>query len=375
MSRKVEHQVVRIVYIVLLAFMSLYLVSAFLAPVIFAGTVALALFPVLLKLEAKGLTRKKAAALLTSVSGVLVSLPFFFFIVKGTLAVTEQLQKFSENARFKNMGVNSILQPLKHDMLISIQKYGNRFGVANLITEERIDQYLVNINAILLNFFQAVAANLPQIFLFFLVMIACIYSFLKNAQACRQFFQRLLGFNNRKMEQLVKIFIMDSRSVYVANIATGGMQSMIVATSTALLGIGDFFLVFFITLILSFIPIIGAAPVAFTLAGIAWFQGNATHAIIMVVIGVLTGVVDNILRPYLASMGESRLPTISAFVFVVGGALLLGFPGLFIGLLVGSFAYDTLPLFWEELGKTSGEAPVSYLTESHRQEGDHYERH
>nr|MBA2405828.1 hypothetical protein [Bdellovibrionales bacterium] len=28
---------------------------------------------------------------------------------------------------------------------------------------------------------------------------------------------------------------------------------------------------------------------------------------------------------------------------------MLGFPGLFIGLLVAAVAYDTLPLFWEEL--------------------------
>ena len=41
-----------------------------------------------------------------------------------------------------------------------------------------------------------------------------------------------------------------------------------------------------------------------------------------------------------------------SFVFVIGGALLIGFPGLFIGLLLGAVVYDTLPLFWDEIGKT-----------------------
>ena len=60
---------------------------------------------------------------------------------------------------------------------------------------------------------------------------------------------------------------------------------------------------------------------------------------------------DNILRPWLASFGESKAPGIVSFVFVIGGALLIGFPGLFIGLLLGSVVYDTFPLFWDEIGK------------------------
>jgi predicted PurR-regulated permease PerM len=60
-------------------------------------------------------------------------------------------------------------------------------------------------------------------------------------------------------------------------------------------------------------------------------------------------VIDNMLRPWLATFGESKIPPIVAFVCVIGGALLLGFPGLFIGLLVGSIAYDTLPIFWDDL--------------------------
>lgn len=151
------------------------------------------------------------------------------------------------------------------------------------------------------------------------------------------------------MNELCHIFMKDSRQVYISNIVTGGVQSLMVAIGVSLLGLGDFFLVFFITLILSFVPVIGAAPVAFLFALLAFFKGNTTAAIILLVLGGVTGVVDNILRPWLASYGESRIPPMVAFICVIGGALLLGFPGLFIGLLVGSIAFDTLPIFWDEL--------------------------
>lgn len=375
MSQYVEQNVTRILYVVLIAGLSLILISPFIAPIIFAGTIALALYPVQRWLESRGLSRNKAAATLTSVFGILISIPFFFFIVKGTLAITVQLQKFSSDERFRNKGMGSIITILKRDVIFKIQEFGQKFGIKPFLSEAKVDQYMVKINSYLLDFFQTVATNLPTIALFFLVMVACTYSFLKNAHHCRNLFQKLFGFSDEKMDQLVRIFIMDSRTVYISNISTGAMQSLIVSTATALLGLGDFFLVFFVTLILSFIPVIGAAPVALVIALIAYLQGNATAAIIMLVVSMVAGVSDNILRPYLASAGESKLPTIAAFVFVVGGALLLGFPGLFIGLLVGSFAYDTLPLFWKELGRSSDVTPVRLVQGPPREETNTLNRH
>jgi predicted PurR-regulated permease PerM len=178
-----------------------------------------------------------------------------------------------------------------------------------------------------------------------------LYSFLKHGHRIRLALQRVFGFSNETMEDLVRVSILNARSVYISNIATGMIQSTLVATGAALTGIADWFMAFFLTLILSFVPVIGAAPVAFVCALIAYMKGETTHAIILLVVGLFTGMIDNILRPWLASTGESNTPPIIAFVCVLGGALWLGFPGLFIGLLVGSFSYDTLPIFWREIGR------------------------
>jgi predicted PurR-regulated permease PerM len=352
MLRKVQHNVVRILYVLVSCCLSLYLISPFLAPIIFGGSIALSLFPLLLKLESKGLTRNKAAALLTTAFALVVSVPFFFFVVKGTMAVTEQLQKFSTDLRYKDKGIKSIVNTVKHDIILKVQDLGERFGLHRILTEEKLDTYLARANTILLDFFQVLATNLPEIFLFFLVTVICTYAFLKNADGVKRATQNTFGFEDEKMDQLVHIFINDSRSVYVANIATGALQSLIIAVAATMLHIGDFFLIFFVTVIFSFIPVVGAAPVAFLLALASFIQGDTTQAIVMVIVGSISGVADNVLRPFIASKGgESSIPAIAAFVFVIGGALLLGFPGLFIGLLVGSFAWDTLPLFWEELGR------------------------
>lgn len=344
-----EIKVVRVLYITLLTLALLVLVSPFFVPIIFAGTVALTLYPFQLKLESKGLKRNRAAALLTTLFAIVISIPLFFFLIKGTIAITTKLEKMAFNEKMKDQGVQEIVSEVREEFIGAIQKLSSKYEFLDFLTEKKIDQYLVMVNNFLLNFFQGVAASLPTMFIMLLIMILCTYSFLHNANDVRSFFQKVTGFSETRMKELTNIFIKDSRQVYLSNIATGGIQSVMVATGVSLLHLGDFFLVFFVTLILSFIPVVGAAPVAFVFAIVAFLKGNTTAAIILGVLGLVTGIVDNILRPWLASFGESKIPPIVAFVCVIGGALLLGFPGLFIGLLIGSYAYDTLPIFWEEL--------------------------
>lgn len=351
MSNKSEQKVARVLYMTVLSIAFLILVSPFSVSIIFGGSVALALYPLMTRLEAKGLSRKKSAALLTILFTVLISIPISFFIAKGIVEVTAHLEKINFNEQLRDQGMQGFVSDVRHDIVLSVHKYAQKVNVGEFLTPKKIDGYLNVVTTWLLKFFQGVVASLPVIFLFLLVTIICTYSFLKHAHTIRLFFQKIFGFNDETMEDLVSISIRDARGVYISNIVTAAVQALCVALGAALTGVADFFLIFFITLILAFIPVIGAGPVAFICALVAYIKGNNTAAIILVFVGLFAGTIDNIIRPWLATIGESKIPPITAFICVLGGALLMGFPGLFIGLLVGSFAYDTLPVFWREVGR------------------------
>ncbi len=342
-------KVIKILYVVIVVLAGLFLVSPFFIPIIFGATLSLALFPLLLKLEKLGLPRKWAAMLVTTIFTFIISIPLFFFAIKGTIAVTHQLEKFSQNDRYQGQGVQEIVVDLRRAVVLMVKKFSSKYEFLDFLDERKINQYINTFNDFLLNFFRQTASSVPQLFLILLVMLLCLYICLKYADPIRSFFKEVTGLNEERMETLTKLYIRASRQVYLSNIVTGGVQSLIVATGVALLKQGDFFIVFFVTLILSFIPVIGAAPVAFVFGILAFFKDNTSAAIILAVVGIVTGLVDNLLRPWLASFGESKIPPGVAFICVIGGALLLGFPGLFIGLLLGSYAYDTLPIFWHDL--------------------------
>jgi predicted PurR-regulated permease PerM len=351
MSKHIEKNVARIVYLTLVLLATGFVVFPFIIPVIFAASIALAMHPLHHFLMSKGLGPRQSAGLLTFIFTVVISIPLLFFVIKGVSTVTSQLQEVSF-AEIQEEGVTTIVEGIKNKIVVGVHNISAKFNADSFFTTAKINLYLKQAATILLGFFQAFLASAPLVFLFLLITVACTYSFLKFSNSIRRFFQELFSFDDERMDELVKTFINDSRQVYISNLVTGGVQALCVATGAAATGTADFFLIFFITLVLAFIPVIGAAPVAFGVAAVAFFNGNTTGAIIMGIVGLFSGLIDNFLRPWLASFGESRIPPIAAFIFVLGGAILLGFPGLFLGLLLGSIAYDTLPFFWEVMGKT-----------------------
>jgi predicted PurR-regulated permease PerM len=345
-------QVQRAIYILFILSSAIYLTFNFLIPVMLASTIALSLYPIQSRLEFKGWKKKYAASFLTILFTLLISIPFILFVSKGVRVLIEQLDKYTKSGDFSDVGFQKVMMTLRKDIILRIMNSLEKLPFGQVMNEQMINNYLKSFSSWLLNFFQGFLTGLPGITLFLVIMIFTTYSMLKNADHIKNFFQKIFGLNNQDMGELVFAFQSDARQVYVSNFLTGVIQSIIVATGVALIIDADWFLVFFITLIFSFIPVIGAAPMAFLFSIVAFFQGETSGAIILLVVGGFAGLIDNLLRPWLTTFGKTKAPPIVSFICVVGGAVTLGFPGLFLGLLLASIAFDTLPLFWRHLLKT-----------------------
>jgi predicted PurR-regulated permease PerM len=98
---------------------------------------------------------------------------------------------------------------------------------------------------------------------------------------------------------------------------------------------------------------------AFVIALIGFIDGKVGAGVTMCVIGLISGVADNIIRPFLSSLGEVEVPAFIGFLAVIGGVIVLGLPGLFIGPLIASLVFGVLPLIFDE-----------YFPNSEREEND-----
>ena len=103
------------------------------------------------------------------------------------------------------------------------------------------------------------------------------------------------------------------------------------AAGAQLAQMGDFSLIFTLTFFFSFIPILGAAPVAFVLCLIAFLLQKSSSGFILLVTGSIAGVIDNILRPLLMGRKDDMIHPFISLLSLLGGIIVFGVPGLFIG--------------------------------------------
>jgi predicted PurR-regulated permease PerM len=87
---------------------------------------------------------------------------------------------------------------------------------------------------------------------------------------------------------------------------------------------------------------IGAVPVL--LLAVIWlfWSGSPAWGSFLIVVTVIAGVLDNVLRPLLIKQGAADLPLLLIFVGVIGGLISFGLIGIFIGPLVLAVTHTLL---------------------------------
>ena len=190
--------------------------------------------------------------------------------------------------------------------------------------------------------------QIPDLILFaFIALLTLFYGLIEGHLWPRRIaYEGLL--HPESVKEIIKRFHASCRMVVFSNIITGAVQASIVAIGAFVANAGDPVVVGFITFILSFIPMIGAAPFAVVLGVVQFATGEITGGIIMMVTAAVTGSVDNFIRPFLMSDAEDFHPILS-FISIISGLILFGVPGIFLGPMIVSVSIGVLPIVWKEL--------------------------
>lgn len=90
------------------------------------------------------------------------------------------------------------------------------------------------------------------------------------------------------------------KALIVANVLVSCIQAILITTTLALFGIPRFALMGIIAFFISFIPVIGTAPVMIGAAAWCYFsEGRLGAAIGILICAVFVSLADNVLRPFL----------------------------------------------------------------------------
>ncbi|MGE3260951.1 MAG: AI-2E family transporter [Bacteriovoracia bacterium] len=182
-----------------------------------------------------------------------------------------------------------------------------------------------------LAFFSAVLTSLPDVFLELLVFCLFLYLFLSRGKQIRDSAVKFGIVPAGDVDRVSHVMQTSCYNSLISNLLIGLIQSSVVAAGARLGGYNEVVLIFSVVFLLSFIPFIGSSPLAFLLAGLSLLNQNNGSAVILLVTGMISGTIDNVIRPYLVANGENEVHPIVSFAVIIGAIGVLGIKGIFLG--------------------------------------------
>ena len=277
--------------------------------------------------------------LLTLLSGLVGLIPVLAFLIHGSRVLSKILHESQ---------IKEFVEKLSLSSYRLIDHLSVLYGFDNEVIRTRFAALVIHTGHAFSEGFNTFVSETPTLLMMGLISILSAHCFLRESDRIRALFDRYFYFNKTNGNKFVQLLKVCCREVFFSNIITGLIQASIVSAGALFFGVGDFFLIFFVTFVFSYIPIIGAAPVAILIGVICFMEARFGAGISMMAIAVVAGISDNIIRPLLGSLGEVKVQPFIGLLAVIGGVIMFGLPGLFIGPLVVSVSFGALPIIVDE---------------------------
>lgn len=215
--------------------------------------------------------------------------------------------------------------------------------------------FIANAGTWLLTGLGTLAATAPELVMDLFIFSIALYFFLTEAKSIRKTVSSLKILTERELDQIILVIQRSSYFTLVVSAAVGAVQALIVALGGVFFGYYEFLLLFAITFFTSFIPVIGAAPVAILLALFSLIQGEVGAAMGLGVVALVAGSIDNLLKPYLVSSGsEESLNPVVSLLAIIGAVIVYGLPGLLLGPVLMELAIKIIPILFGDEEEVNG---------------------
>jgi predicted PurR-regulated permease PerM len=327
--------------VLILAMFALFI--PFYSETLLAGVFALAIEPALGRyLQSKHLRWKASVAGILGAMFLIVAGPISMVAYKAYIYFSGISQTGFQNTEIFKKLVLFRAQLLKFaNQLLHTMHMENQIDLAGL-SEEALNKMGTLFVAVSTNFIYRV----PEVLLSVFVFCVALYFFLAEARLIKGTFLRLQFLTLSESEKLIRVMQKSSFNTVVTSVSLGAIAASIVSLGSLILRGGDFTVVFVITFFCSFIPVIGAGPVALVLGLYKLVLEAYGEATGFLIVAIIVGIVDNVVRPYLISSNEADLPPAISLLTLIGALMIFGAPGIFLGPVIASMALAVVPIFY-----------------------------
>jgi predicted PurR-regulated permease PerM len=311
----------------------------FVPPITWGIVVAIAVYPAYRKLESLLGGRRALAAVLCTVF-LLAALIVPTALLAGTLV--EGIQTLI--TRLKDFRIPPPPPSVMAWPLIGTSL--NRvWSLASTSLNDLLSSFAPQIKA-LITWLLAASAGIAFTELQFLLSILVSGVLLANVEGGSKMTlslaNRLFG---EKGPELHKVIVTTIRSVAAGILGVAFIQSVLAGLGFLVMklpGAGLWTTLFFVAAVLQVAPIVLIPAVIYAFA-----TASTGKAVVFLIWCVVVGLLDNVLKPLLLGRGAA-VPVVVVFLGVIGGFVLMGIIGLFVGAIVLSVGYKLFIAWLDE---------------------------
>jgi predicted PurR-regulated permease PerM len=333
---------IRIGVLALILLWSLSIVRPFAQIVLWAIILAIAVFPPYAGLARRlGGRTKLSAALITLVALAVLLVPSWKFF-GGTI---REAREFAAKAEAGTLEVPPPPERVREWPLIGERAYGVWSDAARDLGEtlQRLKPEVAEFGRWALARLAGLAGTVLQ----FLVSIIIAGVLLSSGERGRafsvKFASRLAGPSG---EQFVRLAVATVRSVFKGVLGIAVIQSALAAIGMLVLGVPGAMIWALLVMILTIVQL----PAILVLGPVmvwAFATQSTTAAVIFLIYGLIVSASDGILKPLLLGRGVD-VPMLVILVGAIGGMIMSGIIGLFVGAVVLAVAYQLMMAWLEE---------------------------
>lgn len=314
-----------------------YINWPFFYPILLAGIFALGLQDMITKISRR-IGHRTLTIILTLMAGLgLLFIPLFLAAYRMGIYLSKP-QEMERDQIMKQVNV------LKSFALNTVQKVSDMTGVDLLNpAREMLETGVRKVGEGALAYSTAFITQLPAFAIASLTFFLLLLVMLLKAGTIRAFVVKYSPLSKEVTEKFIGISKNSCEITLFSTVVIGIIQAFVVGIGSLVFGEGDFWLVLAVTFVVSFIPVIGAAPVGYVLALLAYLGDRTGPAIGLAIVATFSGTIDNILKPFMVGKDNDVSP-ILGFTCVVGAIIMLGLPGLLLGPVILNLVSQGLPL-------------------------------
>jgi predicted PurR-regulated permease PerM len=344
-SLNYRHNVVRILVLCAIAIPFIIIFMPFFVPMLLAMFFAFGLEPIWKKVGSERRQKKFFPWYLLFFC--------FFFLIIPTVFVGVKVVRLLQDFASKGTKDSQLFQSLDAIWDKTFATVNNTLQAVNfdqgiLPTKEEI---VSKVSPVIVDKTTQFLSGIPELGMTFAVFFGMLIVFVSHTNRIKDFFVKIDVLPLDDLNEIIECLKKNCYMTLISTFLIGLLQAFIVAIGASLCGFHEFLLIFIVTFLLSFIPVIGAAPVSFVLALAAFMMDQSGNGIGLLVVTLIAGSIDNIIKPYVFSGNEEGVHPFVALLGIIGAIIVFGLPGLLLGPLLLQIGVELIPKLTSESAK------------------------